>query len=345
MNKNIKRIFSLVMSMTMMFTLAACDKGSQKASADTEGSIVTVVDVNDDKTPSASKTFKVGICQLVQHDALDAATEGFKAALIEALGDRVEFDEQNASGESANCTTIVNGFIAENVDLILANATPALTAAASATNTIPILGTSISSFSAALELESFNGVVGGNISGTSDLAPLDEQAAMIKEWFPGAKTVGILFCSAEANSVFQVETIRPELEALGLAVEEFSFTDTNDIQAVTTAACEKCDVIYAPTDNMVADNTEAIANICLPARIPVVTGEANACRGCGVCTLSIDYFDIGHMAGEMAAKILLGEADISTMEVGYAPKVTKMFNKENCDALGLVVPDGFVEIQ
>lgn len=327
--KIIKNLFAFLTASIVTMSLIGC--GNADASA-------------KESTTDTGKKFKVGICQLVQHDALDAATDGFKQALIEEFGDAIEFDEQNASGESVNCATIVNGFVAEDVDLILANATPALTAAASATDTIPILGTSISSFSAALELTDFNGVVGGNISGTSDLAPLDEQAAMVKEWFPDAKKVGILFCSSEANSVFQVETITPELEALGFEVKEFSFTDTNDVNAVTEAACNECDVIYAPTDNMVANNTEAIAGICLPAGVPVVSGEANACKGCGVCTLSIDYFDIGHIAGEMAADILNGKADISTMEVKYAPKVTKMFNKENCDALGLTVPEGYEEI-
>ena len=242
----------------------------------------------------------VGICQLVQHPALDAATQGFKDALVKGLGDDVKIDEQNASGEPANCSTIVNGFVAKNVDLILANATAPLQAAASATSTIPVLGTSITDYASALEISGWTGTVGTNVSGTSDLAPLSEQAAMIKELFPEAKKVGILFCSSEANSVYQVEEIEKYLAALSVSTERFSFTDTNDVASVAQKAADSCDVIYIPTDNTAASNTEAIANVVIPAKTPVVAGEEVICAGCGVATLSISYYDIGYATGEMA---------------------------------------------
>lgn len=290
---------------------------------------------------SGSGTYTVGICQLVQHDALDAATQGFQDALTEALGDKVTFDLQNASGEPANCTTIVNGFVSAKVDLIMANATPALQAAAAATDSIPILGTSVTDYASALEISNWTGTVGGNISGTSDLAPLNEQAAMIPELCPDAKTVGIVYCSAEANSQYQVDVITGYLTELGLTVTPYAFTDTNDVASVTQAACDNSDVLYIPTDNTAASNTEAIANVVLPAKVPVFAGESGICGGCGVATLSISYYDLGYATGKMAAKILSGEAKVSEMPVEYAPQVTKMYNPDNCAALGITIPDGY----
>ena len=291
-----------------------------------------------------SAKYTVGICQLVQHPALDAATQGFKDALVKGLGSDVAIDEQNASGEATNCSTIINGFVAKNVDLILANATAPLQAAASATSTIPVLGTSITDYASALEIDGWTGTVGTNVSGTSDLAPLSEQAAMIKELFPTAKKVGLLYCSAEANSVYQVEEMEKYLAALGITTVRFSFTDTNDVASVAQKAADSSDVIYIPTDNTAASNTEAIANVVIPAKTPVVAGEEGICSGCGVATLSISYYDIGYATGEMAVQILRDGADVSKMPVQYAPQVTKKYNAEICDKLGIAAPAGYVAI-
>ena len=285
--------------------------------------------------------FTIGICQLVQHAALDAATQGFEDALTASFGENVTFDFQNAQGDSATCATITNGFVSSGVDLIMANATPALQAAQSATNSIPVLGTSVTEYGVALGLTDFDGTVGGNISGTSDLAPLDQQAAMIQELFPDAKNIGLLYCSAEANSQYQVDEMTKYLTELGLTATAFAFTDTNDVASVAQAACDASDVLYIPTDNTAASNTEAIANVVLPAKVPVIAGEAGICEGCGVATLSISYYDLGVATGKMAAKILTGEADISQMPVEYAPQVTKMYNAANCEALGVTIPDGY----
>ena len=287
-----KKILAIVLAAVMLLSMTACGAAAKK------------------------DTYVVGICQLVQHDALDAATKGFQDALTEALGDKVEFEVQNASGDSVNCTTIINGFVSSKVDLIMANATPALQAAASATSEIPILG-------------------------TSDLAPLDQQAAMIQELFPDAKNIGLLYCSAEANSQYQVDEMTKYLTELGLTATAFAFTDTNDVASVAQAACDASDVLYIPTDNTAASNTEAIANVVLPAKVPVIAGEAGICEGCGIATLSISYYDLGVATGKMAAKILTGEADISQMPVEYAPQVTKMYNAANCEALGVTIPDGY----
>ena len=280
------------------------------------------------------------------HDALDAATRGFKAALVEAFGeDGVKFDEQNAGGEYNNCATIVDGFVSENVDLMLANATYSLQAAQSATADIPILGTAITNYGIALGLDSTEDkVLGGNISGTSDLAPLDQQAAMIQELFPDAKSVGLLYCSAEPNSVYQCDVIEGYLNEEGYTVARYAFTDTNDVTSVAQTAADNSDVIYIPTDNTAASNTEAIANVVIPAKVPVVAGEEGICSGCGVATLSISYYDLGYATGEMAAKILADGADVSAMPVEFAPNVTKKYNAANCEALGITPPSDYVAI-
>ena len=347
-----KKALALVLAALLLVSMAACTGTAPAATtaATTAAAAETTAAAETEATEASAetesgKTYTVGICQLVQHPALDAATQGFKDALTEALGDAVSFNEQNASGESVNCATIVNGLVASQVDLILANATAPLQAAASATADIPILGTAVTDYASALEIDNWTGTVGGNISGTSDLAPLDQQAAMLQELFPDAKTVGLLYCSAESNSKYQVDMIRGYLEQAGLTCEEYAFTDTNDVASVTQKACDSSDVIYIPTDNTAASNTEAIANVVLPAGVPVIAGEEGICSGCGVATLSISYYDLGYATGKMAVKILTGEADISTMPVEYAPQVTKKYNAANCETLGVTVPDDYAAIE
>ena len=334
-----KKLVALLLSAAMCLSLAACgqkdtpsgNSGSGPGAAAGSGS-------------AAQTKYKVGICQLVQHVALDAATQGFIDALNEALPGQVEIENKNASGEANNCGTIVNGFVSEGVDLIMANATGALTAAASATNTIPILGTSITAYGVALDIDDFNGTVGGNISGTSDLADLSKQADMITEWFPETKKVGLLFCSAEPNSLYQVQEVAKYLSAKGIETQEFAFTDTNDVTAVTQAAADYADVVYVPTDNTAASNTEAIANVLVPAKVPAICGEEGICAGCGVATLSISYYDLGVTTGKMAAKILTGEADISTMPVEFTDATPK-YNAAMCETLGITPLDGYEAIE
>ncbi len=307
------------------------------------GSCIALSSCNDSKSDGK---YKVGIVQLGEHPALDAATEGFKQAIIDELGaDAVEFDYQNAQNDANTCSTIVNQFVSNKVDLIMANATPALQAAAAATAEIPILGTSVTEYGVALELKNFNGTVGGNISGTSDLAPLDKQAAMITEWFPNAKTVGLLYCSKEANSQYQVDVVKAELEKKGLTATLYPFTDSNDLAQICTTAADNCDVIYVPTDNTVAENTGIIDNVCAPKKVPVIAGEEGICKGCGVATLSISYYDLGYATGKMAVKVLKGEADISTLAIGYAETQTPKYNKAICDSLGITPLEGYVAIE
>lgn len=331
--KKMKKFLSLSVAAVLALSMTAC--GSK--AGDTQNADAT------EKSSSNAK-YTVGICQLVQHEALDAATKGFKDYLTEKLGDDVVFDEQNAQGDSATCATIVNSFVSKNEDLILANATAPLQSAAAATTDIPILGTSVTDYATALDISGWSGTTGRNISGTSDLAPLSEQAAMLNELFPDAKNVGLLYCSAEANSQYQVDTIKGYLEEMGYTCNYYSFSDSNDLASVATTASGEVDVLYVPTDNTVASNTEIINNIFQPAGIPVVTGEEGICAGCGVATLSISYYDLGVATGKMAVRVLNGE-DISTMPVEYAPNFVKKYNKTICDALNITVPDDYEAIE
>ena len=315
-----KKIVAIVCVMLMLLVMTACGNAA-----------------DDGK-------YTIGICQLVTHDALDAATQGFMDAVKAELGEEnVTFDLQNAAGDSNTCASIANAFVAAEVDLIMANATPALQAAQAATADIPILGTSVTEYGVALDIKDFTGTVGGNVSGASDLAPLDEQASMLQAWFPEAKNVGLLYCSAEPNSKYQVDTIKALLEGMGYTCEMFAFADSNDMQAVTNAACDYSDVIYVPTDNAVASATDIIDSICRPAGVPIIAGEEGICSGCGVATLSISYYDLGYTTGQMAAKILKGEADISAMEIEYAPAKPK-YNAEICQELNLTPPEGYEAI-
>ena len=327
-----KKALVLLLALAMVLSLAAC--GSAPASTPAEEPAAA---------PAAAEgeVYTVGICQLVQHVALDAATQGFKDALTEALGDKVEFVEQNAANDIPTCATIVNGFVSDGVDLILANATPALQAAVAATDSIPILGTAVTEYGVALDIKDFNGTVGGNVSGTSDLAPLDQQAAMILELFPDAKKVGILYCSAEPNSVYQSDVVKAELEKSGVTVSVYTFADSNDVAAVTATACDENDVLYIPTDNTAASCAEAIKSA---AKKPIIAGEEGICKACGVATLSIDYYELGRTTGEMAVKILKGEADISTMAIEYYPNPVKKYNPEMAEHFNLTIPSDYAAI-
>ncbi|MCI5622056.1 MAG: ABC transporter substrate-binding protein [Lachnospiraceae bacterium] len=340
--RKFSKVMSVAMAAAMVMSMTACGSGNETTQEpNTDSSATTSEPVED----AAGKVYNVGICQQLEHPALDAATEGFQAALKDKLGDNVTFDVQNAQNEQANAATIANNFVAGDVDLILANATTALQACAAATTDIPIIGTSVTDYATALEIDDWTGVTGRNISGTSDLAPLDEQENMLVELFPEAKNVAILYCSAEPNSKFQATKFEEYLDEDGISYKEFTASDSNDIGSVVQSAIEYADVIYIPTDNTMAQNTEAINNITLPAKVPVIAGEEGICSGCGVATLSISYYDIGYRAGEMAYEILVNGADVTTMDVEYAPQVVKEYNKSIVDELGITIPEDYVAIE
>lgn len=328
-----KKLIAAAASVLCLSALSACGAGDGGNGA------------QGNAAGGAKDVYHIGICQIVEHPALDEATRGFEDALKEKLGEEhVEFDFQNAQGEQTNATTIVNAFVSNNVDLILANATPPLQAAAAATEDIPILGTSVTDYATALEISGWTGATGRNISGTSDLAPIDAQEKMLVELFPNAQKVGILYCSNEANSKYQAELFGAALTADGISFTEYTVADTNDLQSVVTGATQECDVIYIPTDNTMANNTEAINNICQPAGVPIIAGEENICKACGVATLSINYYDLGYKTGEMAYEVLVNGADVATMPVAFAPQVTKEYNAEIASALNVTIPEDYKAI-
>ena len=319
----------LTVAALLMLSLAGCGTAAEP-SADADG----------------AKVYHIGICQLLEHAALDKATQGFQEKLTELLGEgNVEFDLQNAQGESANCSTIAAGFVASNVDLMMGNATAALQACVAASAEIPVVGTSVTDYGTALEIDDFTGVTGTNVTGASDLAPLDQQAAMIKELVPGVKTVGLLYCSAEPNSVYQIKEIEKNLDELGIAYKEYSAADSNEIQSVVTNAIAECNALYIPTDNTIAANTEIVNNICEPAKIPVIAGETGICSGCGIATLSFDYYDVGVAAAELAYEILVNGANPGELEIRTAPAVTKCYVPARCELLGITIPEGYSPIE
>ena len=303
------------------------------------------IKVNPDK-----QNYVVGISQLVTHDALDAATQGFKDALTQKLaqeGRTVTFDYQNASNDASMCTTIANKFVSDDVDLIMANATPALQAAYTATETIPVLGTSITEYGVALGIDNFNGVVGSNVSGTADLAPLDEQTANMIDLLDltSEDKVAILYCSAEPNSKYQADVVKAEFAESNITADIKTFTDSNDIASVCNGIVSGgYDAIYVPTDNTVASNVSTIDSVIGAANIPIYAGEEAICRGCGFATLSISYYNIGVKTGEMAAKILLGQADVREMAIEYDAAPVKKYNATKCAQLNIEVPSDYAVI-
>ena len=276
--------------------------------------------------------YTIGVCQLMVHESLDQATQGFIDALtaeMESAGKKVEIDTQVA-GDSSLCTTVINTFTAKKVDLIMANATPALTAAANATTSIPVLGTSVTDYPS-----SFGGSVPANVSGTSDAVPFDEQAKMMIETLnlvPGDK-VGVLYCTNESNSVVQYEAVKALFEAEGIVVEAYTFSETTELQALTTTMANEVKAVYIPSDNTVAANDTVVGTICTEKNVPVYTSYGGA-----VCyaSLSIDYYQLGYETGKMAADILLNGKNPSDYEImTLTPSVS--YNEELCATLGIAV--------
>ena len=285
-------------------------------------------------------TYTVGIVQLVQHDALDQATEGFKAALTEKLGDKVKFDYQNASGEVATCSTIVDKFVTDGVDLIMANATPAVQAAKEATADIPIVGTSVTDY-AASNLVASNEKPGGNVTGVSDMNAVTNQMELIKAFAPDAKTVGIIYCSAEDNSKLQFEEAKTVFEKEGYTVKGYAVADVNEFNATVDTAVAECDVFYEPTDNLIAANVEVLKNAAVPAGKVVICGEESMCKAGGVASYSINYYDVGYEAGLMAYEILVNGAKAADtpIKIFTAEELTLILNDDVIKEMGITVPD------
>lgn len=335
-----KKLTSALLTISLCLGLTACGGGSAATPTATPSA------GNGGETAAPGKVYSIGICQLTQHDALDAATKGFKDAVIAGLGeDHVKFDEQNANGDSATCSTIVTGFAANGYDLIMANATPALQAAVAATSAIPILGTSVTDYGEALNLKDMDPAAGTgiNVAGSSDGVDAQLFVDLLTELCPNARKVSILHCSAEANSVFQASTFRSALPA-GIESNVFTFTDSNDIQAVVTSAVEDADALYIPSDNQAASNMQIISNVCQNARIPIICGEEHMCANGSLATVALSYYEIGKLCGEQAIRILRDGADVSKMPIAYASNPVKKYNPAYAEAIGFTVPEGYIAV-
>ena len=286
--------------------------------------------------------YRVGVVQLVQHVALDQATAGFQDALKEKLGDKVTVEVKEASGEPTNCTAIVTKFINDGVDLIMGNATPAVIAAKEATATIPIIGTSVTDYvSEEASIVESNEAPGGNVTGYSDMSDIAAHVELTQKICPEAKTVAIVYCSAEPNSVIQGGQAKELYEAAGFTVVTLTASDVTTISTVVTAACDQADVIYIPTDNLFAENMESVKNITEPAKIPVICGEGGMVEAGGTASVAIDYYVLGYRAGEMAYEILVNGKDPATMPIGFmtAEDMELVINEENVAAIGLTIPE------
>lgn len=284
--------------------------------------------------------YEIGIVQLMEHEALDAATKGFKDALSEKLGDKVKFDVQNAQGEQTNCTTIVNKFVSGKVDLIMANATNAVKAAKEATSTIPIVGTSVTDYKKS-ELVESNEKPGCNVTGASDNNPVSSQVKLMKALCPDAKIIGIVYCSAESNSEVQAEEAKAAFEKEGYTVKTYTVADTNEIQTVVTKACSEVDAFYEPTDNLIASNVPTMANVTNAQKKPVITAEEGMCNSGFLATYSISYYDLGYKAGLMAYDILVNGADPAEMPIFTfsTDDLTLAINEDTAKEIGITIPD------
>lgn len=290
---------------------------------------------SDGGSASGEKTYKIGVVQLTEHAALDASNEGFVEA-VSASGLSVSIDQQNAQNDQSACQTIASKFVGDGVDLIFAIATPAAQAAAGATTEIPVVGTAITDF-AASGLVQDNDKPGTNVTGSSDLTPVAEQLEMMQKVLPDVKKVGLLYCSAESNSDIQIKAAKDELDALGLEYTEYAVSSSNEIQSVVESAVGKVDALYAPTDNTIAAGAAQVGQICKENKLPFVTGEEGMCMAGGLFTLSINYKDLGKVAGEMAVKILKGESKPADMAIEHlsTSDLVVVKNDEMAQAIGV----------
>lgn len=309
-----KKLFPWLLAGAAVLSLAACSGGTPAGT-------------------TAAKTYKIGVLQLVQHPALDAANKGFFAALDDAHISYVA-DQQNASGEQSSCVTIAEKLSNDKNDLILAIATPAAQAVAGVTSEIPILITAVTEPAESGLVES-NTAPGGNVSGTSDLTPVKEQIELLVQLIPDAKRVGILYCSAESNSEIQAKMAREALDALSISHMDFTVASSNEIQTVVESMIGKVDVIYTPTDNTIAAGMATVGMVANDNGIPIICGESGMVTQGGLGTYGIDYYQLGYMTGEQAVKILRDGADISTMPIGYlsADRCELTINEEVAELL------------
>ena len=338
-----KKTIAILLSILMLLALAAGCTATAPAAEATEAPAEATATAEPTATPEEAKTYSIGIVQIVEHAALDAAREGFVQALADnglVEGENVTFDVQNAQGDQSTLSTIGDRFVSANVDMILAIATPSAQTMASKTTTIPILGTAVTDYEVA-KLVNSNEVPGGNVSGTSDMNPIADQIALLFELYPDAATIGCIYNSGEDNSVLQAAIAKEAIEAAGKTYTEVTVTSTNDVQQAMQSLVTQCDAIYIPTDNTIASAMPIVAEVANTAMIPVICGESNMVAAGGLATLGINYYDLGYQTGLMALKILLEGADISTMPIEFATGFDAAFNAETAAAIGLTIPEKY----
>ena len=313
-----KNIFILLFIFIMVFS---CSKTENNQSSDNE-------------------LIKIGIIQLVEHPALDQAYQGFVDGLKEAgyeEGKNVSFDYQNAQGEQANCITIAQKFLNDKSDLILAIATPAAQAAANLIKDIPILVTAVTDPETAKLVEK-NDAPNGNVSGTSNLTPVDEQMELLKKLVPNVKTVALMYNSSEQNSKFQIDMAKRKLDEMGISYIESTVTNPNDIQQVVQSIIGKAEAVYIPTDNMLASGMANVISVTEPAKIPVICGEVDMLKSGGLATYGISHYELGKLTSKQAVRILKGEASTATMPIEYLQTPTLSINTNAAQKLGITIP-------
>ena len=336
-----KKILATGLALTLALSLTACMGGA--SSSVSGGSASSGGAESGDVSASASNgdgVYTIGICQQMQHVSLDEATKGFEDALTELLGDQVEFDYQNAGGEQSNCTSIVSKFVTDDVDLIMANATTAVQCAKEATTQIPVVGTSVTDYVSTGIVDSAENP-GSNVTGYSDLSDANNHVQLIQQLLPEAKTVAILYSTGEENSRILAENATAAFEAAGLTAESYTANDSNDISAVVTEACTQADVIYVPTDNLMAANMELVKNVALNQKVPVVSCFTADENDGALMSISISYYTMGRLAGEMAYEILVNGADPAAMPIGVmaVEDMDITINQSVADELGITIPE------
>jgi len=328
MKKFIKTL-SLFLSTTVLMLAVGCSNGGGNTTAPAGSS-----------GEDSSKNVTVGIIQYMDHVALDAAREGFVEALKDngyVDGENLTLDVQNAQGDQSNLSTISDRFVSNNVDLVLAIATPAAQSIAGKTTEIPVLATAVTDFEAAKLVDS-NEAPGGNVSGTTDMNPIKEQIDLLVKLAPEAKTVGVLYTSSEDNSIVQARIAQEAIESLGLNYVEVTVTNSNDVQQATQSIVEKCDAIYIPTDNTFASAMPVVHGVTSQSKTPVICGESGMVNNGGLATLGINYKDLGYQTGLMAVKILKGEAEPATMPIESAAKFDFAINGTVAEEIGIEIP-------
>ena len=334
--KFMKKGLAMVLAGAMIVaSLTACGSSKKETTAETKAAETTTETTAETKAAADGTTYKIGVLQLVEHAALDASNEGFVAALDDA-GISYTIDQQNAQGDQTACQTIAEKLVNDGDDLILAIATPAAQAVAGITPEIPIVGTAITDFAASGLVES-NDAPGGNVTGSSDLTPIEAQISLLQKVLSDAKTVGVLYCSAESNSAIQLEMTKEACAAAGLEVIEYAVASSNEIQSVVESAVGKVDALYSFTDNTIAAGMNTVAMVANENNLPVIAGEEGMVNAGALCTYSIDYYELGYLAGQMAVKILTEGADPATMPIEYYPEETCEFigNEDTAATLGI----------